>query len=126
LGAHEVIHQVHGAIVPMKYNFYREAAGLKEALAIIASARENLARIGARDFHELSRYHQAESMVLAADLTYRAALIREESRSTQRREDFPARDDKNWRKWTIVRQKNGIPDISTQPIPVDKYRFRPR
>lgn len=126
LGVHEVVGQVHEAVVPMKYNFYREAGRLKDALEIIESARQNLTRVGTRDFHELSRYHQAESMIIAADLTFKAALLREESRSTQRREDFPERDDKNWRRWTIITQKDGEPHISTIPVPLDKYRFQPK
>ena len=123
--AHEVIYQVHEAVVPMKYNFYREGGRLKEALGIIENAKEKLAGVGARDYHELSRYHQTESMILSAEFTYKAALLREESRFGHRREDFPARDDKNWRRWTIIEKKDGLPHIFYVPVPWRKYRFQP-
>jgi succinate dehydrogenase/fumarate reductase flavoprotein subunit len=116
----DVMHQVHEAVVPMKYNFKREAGRLKEALGIIQKAKENLSRVGARDYHELARYHQAESMALAGELTYKAALMREETRGQHRREDFPDRDDKNWLKWIVIEQKDGEPYLSTEPVPSAK------
>jgi succinate dehydrogenase/fumarate reductase flavoprotein subunit len=64
-------------------------------------------------------------MVLCADLTFRSALMREESRGSHFREDFPNRDDKNWLKWVIIKQDNGKMKLSAQPIPVDRYKIKP-
>jgi succinate dehydrogenase / fumarate reductase, flavoprotein subunit len=125
LDASVVTYRVHEAIVPMKYNRQREAGRMKEALAIVQDARQKLNRVGVKDFHDLARYHSAESMAMAAENTYKAALMREESRSGHFREDFPNRDDKNWFKWITIRNKGGMPDLSTLPVPLDKFSIRP-
>jgi succinate dehydrogenase / fumarate reductase flavoprotein subunit len=54
-----------------------------------------------------------------------AALRREENRAGHFREDFPARDDKNWFKWITIEQKKGAPGLSTLPVPLPKYRWQP-
>ncbi len=126
IDAAEVIYQVHEAIVPMKYNRIREAGRMREALSILGEAREKLQRVGAVDFHNLARYHSAESMLLAAEFTYRAALMREESRGQHVREDFPERDDQNWLKWINIEKGEGGPTLSTLPVPVEGYRLQPQ
>ncbi len=121
----EVAYRVHEAIVPMKYNRTREAGRMNEALGILGDAKERLQRAAAADFHDLARYHSAESMLMAAEFTYTAALMREESRSQHSREDFPERDDKNWFKWIDIEQGDHGPKPSTLDIPVRRYRLQP-
>ena len=108
----------------MKYNRQREEGRMKEAMGILRDAREKLERVGARDFHDLARYHSAESMLTAAEFTYRAALMRTESRAGHLREDYPQRDDKNWFKWITIERKNGATLLSTLPIPIESYRWK--
>jgi succinate dehydrogenase/fumarate reductase flavoprotein subunit len=125
MDAADIIYTVHRAVVPMKYSLKREAGRLKEALGIVQEATTRLARVGAGNYHDLARYHQAESMILAADFHFRAAMMREESRASHYREDFPARDDKNWFRWILVQEKDGTPVFSAIPVPVEKYRLQP-
>jgi succinate dehydrogenase/fumarate reductase flavoprotein subunit len=125
IDAAEVTYRIHDAVVPMKYNRQREAGRMKEALGIIKEAREKLKRVGAADFHDLARYHAAESMAMAAEFTFRAALMREESRAGHFREDFPNRDDKNWFKWITIERQKDVPALFTLPVPVNKYRLKP-
>jgi succinate dehydrogenase/fumarate reductase flavoprotein subunit len=125
IDAAEVTYRVHDAVVPMKYNRQREAGRLKEALGIVKEARDKLARVGAADFHDLARYHSAESMATAAEFTFRSALMREESRAGHFREDFPQKDDKNWFKWITIEKKRGAPTLATLPVPLKNYRFQP-
>jgi succinate dehydrogenase/fumarate reductase flavoprotein subunit len=123
--AAEVTYRIHDAVVPMKYNRQREASRMKEALGIVREAREKLARVGAADFHDLARYHAAESMAMAAEFTFRSALMREESRAGHFREDFPERDDKNWFRWITIESKPDGPALATLPVPPGKYRLKP-
>jgi succinate dehydrogenase/fumarate reductase flavoprotein subunit len=126
IDAAAVTYRVHDAVVPMKYNRQRQAGRMKEALGIIKEAREKLARVGAADFHDLARYHSAESMAMAAEFTFRSALMRQESRAGHYREDFPERDDKNWFKWITIERRDSAPSLSTLPVPVKSYKFQPR
>jgi succinate dehydrogenase/fumarate reductase flavoprotein subunit len=125
IDAAEVTYRIHDAVVPMKYNRQREAGRMKEALSIINEAKGKLHRVGAADFHDLARYHAAKSMAMAAELTFRAALLREESRAGHFREDFPERDDKNWFRWITIEKKKGRPFLATLPVPFNKYRWQP-
>lgn len=110
---------------PMKYNLRRSRERLKEALAKLDGLKEMLPALQAKDLHYLSKCHEVRSMMLCAELTFRAALMRSESRGFHFREDFPERDDKNWLKWIILKQDGGKMKLSTQPIPIGKYKIKP-
>ena len=62
---------------------------------------------------------------MIAEFNLRAALLRQESRGGHWREDFPNRDDKNWLKWIVIEDKDGEPEFSTEPVPIDKYKLKP-
>jgi succinate dehydrogenase/fumarate reductase flavoprotein subunit len=103
----------------MKYNRQREAGGIQEALGIVRDARGQASKGRRRRFSRPPRYHSAESRIMAAEFTYRAALIRKESRSTHFREGFPERDDKNWFKWITIEKKDVRPHLSTLSVSLE-------
>jgi succinate dehydrogenase / fumarate reductase flavoprotein subunit len=109
----------------MKYNLRRSKERLEEALAKLDELKDKLHALQAKDLHYLSKCHEIESMALCAELTFRAALMRTESRGFHFREDFPEHDDKNWLKWIILKQDGGEMKLASQPIPIIKYQFQP-
>jgi succinate dehydrogenase / fumarate reductase flavoprotein subunit len=121
----EIIDSLQEITAPIKYSLRRSKDRLNEALAVIENLRKQLPELQAGDFHYLSKCHEVKSMVLCAELTCRAALMREESRGSHFREDFPQRDDKNWLKWIILKQQDGEMKLSAQPVPVEKYPIKP-
>lgn len=79
----------------------------------------------AKDGHELAKCHEAKSMALCAEMVFRTALMREESRGGHQREDYPKRDDRNWLKWIVIKEDGGNIGLSTEPVPIAGYRFKP-
>ena len=121
----DAIAVIQDVTAPMKYNLRRSKERLEEALAKLDRLEEKLPALQAKDLHYLSKCHEVKSMALCAGLTFRAALMRSESRGFHFREDFPERDDKNWLKWIILKQDEGKMKLSSQPIPIGKYKIKP-
>jgi succinate dehydrogenase/fumarate reductase flavoprotein subunit len=121
----EAISVLQDLIAPMKYNLRRNKERLEEVLAKLDGLKEKLPALQAKNFHYLSKCHEVQSMALCAEITFRAALMRSESRGFHFREDFPERDDKNWLKWIILKQDKGETKLSTRKIPINKYKIKP-
>jgi len=119
------INTMQEVTAPIKYNLRRSKERLSEALIRLEELKEKILNLQAKDLHYLSKCHEVKSMVLCAELTFRAALMREESRGSHFREDYPKRDDKNWLKWIILKREGGKLKLSTQAIPMDKYKIKP-
>ena len=108
-----------------RYVNARYATRKEEALSMVKSVEERLAELHAKDFHYLSKCHEVISMTACAEMTFSAALARTESRGFHYREDHPERDDKNWLRWIILKQDGEKMELSTEPIPIEKYKIKP-
>jgi len=98
---------------------------MEEALSKVEEVQGRLPTLWAKDLHFLLKAHEAASMALCAEMTYRPALMRKESRSSHMREDYPERDDQNWLKWIIIKKEKGEMKLWTEPVPIDKYKLKP-
>ena len=121
----DAISVLQDVTAPMKYNLRRSKERLEEALVRLDEVKQRLPELQAKDFHYLSKCHEVKSMTLCAELTFRAALLRTESRGFHFREDYPERDDKKWLKWVVLKQKDGKVELSTQPVPISHYKIKP-
>ncbi len=121
----EAIATMQDVVAPFKYNLRRSGERLAEALSKVEEVKERLPELKAKDLHYLSKCNEVKSMVLCAELTFRAALMRTESRGFHFREDYPERNDQNWLKWITLRQEGGKAALSTEAIPINKYKVKP-
>jgi succinate dehydrogenase / fumarate reductase flavoprotein subunit len=124
LTSDQVIYQIQENLIPIESYLYRESGRMQQSIVKIDTAKQHLSELGARDYHDLSRYHQAQSMALIAELSLKAALLREESRGNHKREDFPERDDQKWLKWIVIKDDGGKAAVSTESLPFEKYRIK--
>ena len=98
--------------------FIKKADRLEAALTLVRFMREHIApMLRASDAHELRLAHEAESMILSAEMRLRSSLFRTESRGNHYREDFPMRDDDNWLCWTKIEDRDGEMVLSKVPLP---------
>jgi len=125
LSAADAIYEVQNLVGKVKYNLRRNKARLEEAISKVEERRQAEGELVAKDYHGLCKCHEAKNMLLCAEMGFRAALMRTESRGSHFREDYPERDDKNWLKWIIIKQEEGRMVLSTEPVPIDSYKVKP-
>jgi len=97
----------------------RDGKGLKNALNVLEEIRKNdLPRIcvpdSSRVFNKgLTEALEATHMLALSEMTVRAAMLREETRKSHYRTDFPKRDNKNWLKNIVISKGDGEMLLST-------------
>lgn len=116
-----VTRTLQNTMTPFHVLYIKEARRLEGALASIEYLRREVApKMIARDGHELRLAHEASNMLLNAEMKLRAGLFRTESRGTHYREDFPARNDKEWLCWILMRRgADGVMQLSKHMLPED-------
>ena len=125
MAAPEMVRAVQDVMAPVGYSIYKHADRMNEALDRVLTLKALAPTLAAGDPHYLAACHVAESMVLGAEMFYRASLAREESRGWHLREDFPARDDADFLKWIELSDAGGEMDVSLHEVPVDQYPIKP-
>ena len=123
--AEDVIDLVQQAMCPSEYSVIMSAERMEEALKLVMKAKELAKTMKANDYHELLNCHEADAMVLSAELHYRASAMRKESRGWFLREDYPERDDANWLKWIDVQNVDGEMEFTTVRVPVECWPVKP-
>jgi succinate dehydrogenase/fumarate reductase flavoprotein subunit len=123
----DAIWRLKEVIAPPRYGVRKRKERIEEALARVKEVwHQAEAEVSpANDWHMLGVCHDLKNMTQCADIYYNAALTRTESRGWHYREDFPNRDDKNWRKWIVIKQKGDKMEISTEKIPFERYKTKP-
>ena len=121
----EIIREIQDAIAPVDYSVIKTESRMKEALGKILAIQGKLDTLVAKDYHELARCIDAESMAVCAEMFYRASLMRTETRGFHYREDYPEMDNENWLKWIILKQVDQKMVLSTEDIPMDQYPYSP-
>jgi len=121
----EAIRSIQEAVVPVKYSMRRNKERIEEALSRVAEVQGKLPELYAEDPHGLGKCHEASCIALCAEIGFRAALARTESRGWHYREDYPQRDDRNWLRWIIVKKVQENMVVATEPVPIERYKVTP-
>ena len=110
---------------------FRVEAGLKEALATLASLRSRYQKVDVQDrshrFNtELEEAFELGYLLDLAWATTVAALARTESRGAHSREDFPKRDDAQWLKHSLARLQDGSITLAYKPVSITRFQPQER
>jgi L-aspartate oxidase len=87
-------------IMTRKVGILRDAKGLKEAEEFVSLHINSEYLYNKKDKDTI----EFANMLTVASLIIKSASLREESRGTHQRNDFPEKDDKNWKKHIILKQ----------------------
>lgn len=101
---------------------------LNQTLQTIAELREKLSTLTAKDAHDLGKCQEAAAMLICAEMSYRSALMRTESRGLvwkHYRHDYQERNDAEWLKWVYLEKDGEEMKLWTEPVPIDNYPVKP-
>jgi len=124
----ELVRRLQEILFPADVLIIMTESKLKAALDEVLMLKSGqLSQLRAQGTRGLIKARETQTMILSAEMTLRAALMRKETRENIfYREDFPAPDDSNWLKWIIAEKgKDGEISYSTREIPFETYRFKP-
>lgn len=94
----------------------RNEEGLKFALERLKQIEEKIPFMFADNSDQLGEAIEANFMLLLSKLVVNSALVREESRGSHFRVDYPQYDDENWTKNIVITNGNGIARVRYEPI----------
>jgi len=123
--ADEVMDDIREAVGPVEYSVYMSQHRLDIGLRKVEKTKKKVPQLKAKDFHDLCNCHEAEAMVLSAEMQFKAASMRKESRGWFLREDYPKMDNENWLKYIIVKNINGEMVFDTEDVPYEKWPVKP-
>jgi len=114
-----------------KVSVFRTEAGLSEALEKIRELQQRCRNIRLHDKgscfnRDLLDAVELEHMLDLAEVIAMGALYRKESRGAHFREDFPARDDKQFLVHTLVRHTEDVPQIFEKSVAITRFQPRER
>ncbi|VVB91932.1 Fumarate reductase (CoM/CoB) subunit A [uncultured archaeon] len=106
---------------------FRNEDGLRKGLEEIRSLKERYRNIEIKNKGKNFNYELMEAIELGHQLDISevilvSALDRKESRGAHFREDFPARDDKNYLKHTLAFQTASGPEVKHKPVKVTRFQ----
>ncbi len=118
-----------GSLMNQKVGIFRDADGIKQALAALPELRERSQRIGSTQSDtlfnlELVDKFELDAMITLAEVIATAALARQESRGAHYRRDYPQRNDGEWLKHSLV-SHNGNNELQLSHKDVVHTRYRP-
>ncbi len=125
VNAIELIDKIQDLVCPVENTVYMSEHRMEKCLEKLEDLKEMAKNLKAEDFHYLLSCHEAEAMLLSAEMQFRAALLRKESRGWFLREDYPNMDNKEWLKWIVVEEKDGKMNFSTEDVPINDYQVKP-
>jgi len=94
----------------------REGSSIQEGLDQLMALQKRIEGVYAATPKDLFRKKELENGALVLKAILQGSLLREESRGSFFRKDFPGKDDQNWMKNTCYRLVKGELQITHRPV----------
>lgn len=114
--------ELHKVIQPLENSIWRREDRILKAIDRIEELKEKSKLLVADDAHSLFGCNEIQSMLICAELFFRTALMRKESRGWFLREDYPDRAAKP--EWIIAQKSGDGMAFETKDVPIDKYVYK--
>ncbi|MBI4317384.1 MAG: FAD-binding protein, partial [Chloroflexi bacterium] len=122
----QVFDWVREVTVPAEHSTFKHEKRIKKVLARLEEIKSSLDEISAPNPHDLVKANEARNYAQCAELVFRAALERKESRGQHYREEYPYRDDANWLKWLVLRRQDSAVGVRMEHVPIWRYPIKPQ
>jgi succinate dehydrogenase/fumarate reductase flavoprotein subunit len=97
---------------------------IKEGLDQLIALEKKIERVYAATLKDLFRKKELENGALVLKAILQGSLLRKESRGSFFREDFPGKDDQNWKKNTCYRLVKGELQITHRPVKLADRKYQ--
>lgn len=120
-----VLQLLNNLMIPYFMLYVKKADRIEAALTLLTFYRTHLIpKLRATDPHELRLALECENIATNCEMKMRASLMRQESRGTHYREDYPHRNDEEGLCWILIRNKGGEMELTREMVP-DAWRPDP-
>ncbi|PJC86815.1 succinate dehydrogenase/fumarate reductase flavoprotein subunit [Vibrio sp. HA2012] len=120
-----ILKPLQNVMSAIDFSAWKHEERMQKALDIVLDLKAKLPDMIVDDAHYMSSANEVTSMVLCSEMFFRSALARKESRGWFIREDYPDRNDAEFRKWVVVQDKEGEMSLELESLPVEDYRYHP-
>jgi len=101
--------------------------GLERCLAGLDKIKkENLTKLWARQPRQLREAIEAWNLAYVGEMIARCSMMREETRGTFNRLDFPDRDDAYWIRKTLLQLEDGEMKMTSEPLEQIYFKWKPQ
>ncbi len=120
-----------GQTLAQNVGIFREESKIKTGIEEIENLKERFKHVRVFDTGDiyntnLTQVLELKNMLDLADTVAAGALVREESRGSHTRTDFPKRDDEKWHKHTTYTLESGHPKLGFKEVTMGKYELQER
>ena len=126
-----VIREELGATLGENVGIYREEPRLKKGLEEVLALRDRFKKVRVHDTGDIFNTNlvqvlELRNMLDLAVTVAKGALLRQESRGSHHRVDYPTRNDAEWHKHTMYTLKGDGVEIGFKPVTMGKYELQER
>ena len=101
----EATMKIQKILFPPDVAIIKNSETLRDAVDKLAALQEEIHyTVFAMDGHELIKAVETRNMVLLAEMIVRSALLRKESRGCHFREDYPQKNDEQFKRWSYIQK----------------------